>query len=131
MRHIGANLYVNNDTVEIIDYLVDNNLLPKPVQKAFAVINQQGMDLDLVMFNPDAEEHNFLHYKFVDFASNSDALKYLISMFRNLATENYNVYTPAQKKLEEFLYMLPTYRALFGYKYNEDNELYQQKNYEY
>jgi hypothetical protein len=45
--------------------------------------------------------------------------------------ENYNVYTPAQKKLEEYLYMLPTYRALFGYEYNEENELYQQRKYEY
>jgi hypothetical protein len=52
-------------------------------------------------------------------------------MFRNLAQDNYALYTPAQKKLEEYLYMLPTYRALFGYKYNEESEKYQQKNLEY
>ncbi|HLO43226.1 MAG TPA: hypothetical protein VK175_02760 [Leadbetterella sp.] len=131
MKHIGANLYINNDAVEIIDFLVDNNLLPKPVQKSFSVICQKGMDLDLVMFDPNAEEHKFIHYRFEDFASNSDALVYLVSMFRNLAQDNYALYTPAQKKLEEYLYMLPTYRALFGYKYNEESEKYQQKNLEY
>jgi hypothetical protein len=130
MKHIGANLYVNNEDVEIVDFLVDNNLLPKPVQKSFSVICQLGMDLDLVMFDPTSE-HKFIHYKFEDFASNSDTLVYLISMFRTLAQENYGLYTPAQKKLEEYLYMLPTYRALFGYKYNEENEKYQQKNLEY
>ena len=131
MRHIGANLYVNNDTVEIFDYLVDNNLLPRPINRTFSIVNQVGMDLDLVMFDPQSESHKFLHYKFVDFASDSDSLKYLISMFRNLATENYDVFTPAQKKLEEYLYMLPTYRALFGYKYNEDGEFYQQRKSDY
>ncbi|MCP9770902.1 hypothetical protein EGI22_23605 [Lacihabitans sp. LS3-19] len=125
MKHIGGNLYINNEAVEIVDFLVDNNLLPNPVNKAFSKISQLGMDLDLIMYNPDEPKNKFLHYKFVDFASNSDTLQYLISMFRNLAVENYGFYTPAQRKLEEFLYMLPTYRALFGYKYNEDKETFE------
>ena len=127
-KHIGGNLYVYNDDVEIIDYLVDNNLMPRPINKAFSVVFQPGKDLDLILFTPNDTENKFLHFKFYDFVSNTETLVYLISMFSNLAKENYEVYKPAQKRLEEYLYMLPTYRALFGYKYNEDNELYQKMN---
>jgi len=128
VKHIGYNLYLNNDEVEVIDYLVDNNLLPKNMSKAFCVSNMKGMDFDLILFVPEETENKFMHFRFEDFASESETLVYLASMFRNLSLENYNSYKPAQKKVEEVYYMLPTYRALFGYKYNEESEHYQKEN---
>ena len=121
LKHIGANLYINNDAVEAIDFLVDHQLMPKTYHKSFAIANQEGFDLDMIVFNPNESDDKFMHFKLEDFASNSETLFYLVNMFNFLSEKDYETYKPAQKKLEDYLYMIFTYRALFGYKTVEED----------
>ncbi len=123
-KHIGTNLYLYTNQTEIIDYLVDFKLMPKDLSRPFVKTNLLGMDFDLILFVPDEKENKFMHFRFVDFASQSESIVYLISIYKELAKENYSAFKPVQSKLEELLYMLPTFRALFKYTFKEEsNEL--------
>jgi hypothetical protein len=120
LKHLGANLYVNNNDVEAVDFLVDHHIMPKYVNKSFSVTTQEGMDLDMIVYNHKDENNRFLHIKLEDFASNGDSIFYLVNLFNHLSKEDYDTYKPAQKSMEEYLYMLPTYRALFGYNQTDN-----------
>jgi hypothetical protein len=120
-KHIGSNLYLYTDQTDIIDYLVDHKLMPNSISKAFVRTNLLGKDFDLILFDSKQEVNRFMHFKFIDFAADSDSLVYLNSVYTQLALVDYDTYKPVQKKLEEMLHMLPTFRALFNYRYNEDS----------
>jgi hypothetical protein len=127
-EHVGGNLYLNTNEVEVVDFLIDNNLFPKNLGETFIATNFTGMDFNLVFYNNQDEEQRFMHFRFYDFASNVDTFQYLVSMFKFLAEKNYALYTPVQRKLEQMIYMLPTYKALFKYKQNESSDEYQSED---
>ncbi len=127
-KHLIDNLYISNNKIEIFDFLSDNHLLPNGYSRSQVITLQKDRDFHLVIFIPHTETHEFVKFEFVDFASNIDSLRYVSALLNQLAKDDYNTFKPAQRKIEEIIYMVPVYRALFGYRNTEDFEFptYQQ-----
>lgn len=118
--HLSNNLYISNDSTAILDFLVDNNLMPKDFNSSKSISHSIGKDFFLVLFLPKEKEEKFLMFEFIDFASCKESLVYVYNILLQLSKEDYATYKPAQRKIEEVLHMLPVYRAFYGYKEEED-----------
>jgi hypothetical protein len=115
-KHIGGNLYASTNETQIIDYLADHKKMPANLNKSFVVSFMDDKDFNIILFLPNETDNKFMKFTFVDFISDEDTLIYLSGMFSELSKQDYFTYKPAQNKVVEVLYMLPTYRALAGYK---------------
>lgn len=116
MNHLAANLYASNLDVEIFDILIDQDIKPKNWEESHVKSFWIGMDFGIVIYNPTNTEDRFQMYYFVDVLSNREAIEYLAAIFKELSNVDYFVYKKAQNQLLDVIYMLPTYRAIYGKK---------------
>lgn len=121
-NHIGGNLYGSTNETQIIDYLADNKKMPANLNKSFVLSFMEDKNFNLILFLPNDPQNKFMQFTFVDFISNEDTLIYLSDMFKQMAQQDYFTYKPAQNKVDDVLFMLPTYRALAGYKKPTEEE---------
>ncbi|NBA87983.1 hypothetical protein GVN16_19590 [Emticicia sp. CRIBPO] len=121
-KHIGGNLYGSTNETQIIDYLADHKKMPANLNKSFVLSFMEDKNFNLILFLPNETQNKFMQFTFVDFITNEDTLIYMSGMFKELSKQDYSAYKPAQNKVDDVLYMLPTYRALAGYKKSVEEE---------
>ncbi len=119
-KHIGGNLYASTNEAQIIDYLADHKKMPASLHKSFVVSFMDDKDFNLILFLPNETNNKFMQFTFVDFIADEDTLIYLSGAFNELSKGDYFTFKPAQNKVDEVLYMLPTYRALARYQKPEE-----------
>ncbi len=122
-KQLIKNLFMSNDSVEILDFMIDNNIMPKDFSRSRSISHSIGKDFYLIIFLPDEKEQKFLKFEFIDFARCLDSLMYLSYLLKQYSNEDYNTFKPAQRKVDEMIYMYPTYRALFKYKDSDEEAL--------
>ncbi len=115
-KHLIDNLYISNNSTEILDFLADNELMPKDFTRSRVISFQKDQDFYLILFLKNENSDEFVRFEFTEFARNIDSLRYISAILNQMAEGDYNTFKPAQRKIEEMIYMVPVYRALFGYK---------------
>ncbi len=113
-RKLVNNLYLSNNSSEIIDFLVDHDIMPTSFEKSAVITYIDEKDFDLVLFlknedNPD----EFLRFRFADFSRNPDTFFCLNQVFKELQHNDPAVYASAKAKLEEMYHMIPVFRAYY------------------
>ncbi len=120
-KQLINNLYISNDTAEILDFLVDHKLMPSGFDKSSVMTYIDEQDFDLILFLKGKDKKDeFLRFRFADFSRNPDTFFCLNQVFEELLNNDPAVYISAKSKLEEMYHMIPVFRA---YYYGKNDNL--------
>jgi hypothetical protein len=119
-RKLVDNLYISNESAEILDYMVDHKLMPKSFDKGVVTTYIEDEDFNLILFLKREDKNEFLRFRFADFSRHPDSFLYLNHVFEELKCNDPEVYTSAKSKLEEMFHMIPVFRAFY---YGTNDEL--------
>ncbi|MFN4086255.1 MAG: hypothetical protein ACK4LB_09965 [Spirosomataceae bacterium] len=121
-QYLTKNLYSTANASEIIDFLVDHQAMPKNLQQNHVVSMFDGDDFVLVLFIQSEKQEKFMLFRFENFAVCKAEMMKLSNIFNGLiaSEEDTHSYKKAKRILDETIYMLPTYRAIYGYKVDEN-----------
>ncbi|WP_304233124.1 hypothetical protein [Jiulongibacter sediminis] len=112
-KQLTDNLYISNEAVEILDFLADQKITPATFGKNQTISHIDGVDQYLILFIKREEKDEFIKFTFKDFTTNPDSMFYLLNVLKNLAKEDYQMFNPAQRKLEEMIHMRPVFHAYY------------------
>lgn len=123
-RNLTPNFYITNNDVEIIDALVDNGEMFKDFSRSQVTSFLWGEDFALVLFFADDYDRGFTMYVVRDFSVNVRDMAQLIFAIDEILNQGYNyrLFHAARSKVEEMLYMAPTFRAMWDKADPEEEE---------
>lgn len=121
-QYLTKNLYSTANASEIIDYLVDHQSMPKNLNQNHVISLFDGNDFVLVLFIHSEKQEKFMLFRFENFAVCKAEMMKLSNIFHGLiaSEEDTHAYKKAKRILDETIYMLPTYRAMYGYQVDEN-----------
>jgi hypothetical protein len=121
-QYLTPNLYTTNNASEIIDYLVDHQMMPANLDVNHVVSAFDGDNFTLVLFVKSEAEQKFMLFRFENFAICKAEMMKLSNVFNSIIASEADTHTykKAKRILDETVYMLPTYRAMYGYKVDEN-----------
>ena len=121
-KQLIDNLYLSNDTADIIDFMADHEIMPASFDKSVAITYIDKQDFNLILFLKNAEKDEFLKFRFSDFSRHAATFPCLNQVFEQLIQNDPLLYAAARAKLEEMYYMIPVFRAYYYGKYDETKE---------
>lgn len=121
-QYLTKNLYSTANPSEIIDFLVDHQVMPATLNQNHVVSLFDGNDFVLVLFIQSEKQEKFMLFRFENFAVCKAEMMKLSNVFNGLIASETDThsYKKAKRVLDETIYMLPTYQAMYGYKVDEN-----------
>jgi hypothetical protein len=113
---LTTNLFVCHDQGLIIDFLVDNNEMPREFSKSQLKAILKDEDLYLIIFTAQAQEKQFVMYYIQDFPNHINDMIYLWRYF-DLEVSHQNdihVMRLARNKIHDLIAMSETMKAIFN-----------------
>ncbi len=116
------NLYITRNDGEIIDMLVDKGLFFKNLSSNQLVSFFNDEDFCLVLYFADDYDRGFQMFVIRDFCVHVDELIALSYTFKNLlkAGYNYKFFSEAKGKIDDAIYLAPTFRVMLNKPEEED-----------
>ncbi|MCU0467632.1 MAG: hypothetical protein MUF58_03450 [Arcicella sp.] len=113
---ISNSLYTTNNEVQIVDLLVDTNNMFYNYSKNRVVSFIHDKDYHLVLFNAQENDRGFTMYTVENFCDHEEDLVLLRNIFAHAIHNGLNTYLMrlARSKVEDFFFMIDTFRALFN-----------------
>lgn len=113
---ISNSLYTTNNEVQIVDLLVDTNNMFYNYSKNRVVSFIHDKDYHLVLFNAQENDRGFTMYTVENFCDHEGDLVLLRNIFAHAIHNGLNTYLMrlARSKVEDFFFMIDTFRALFN-----------------
>lgn len=113
---ISNSLYTTNNEVQIVDLLVDTNNMFYNYSKNRVVSFIHDKDYHLVLFNSQENDRGFTMYTVENFCDHEEDLVLLRNIFAHAIHNGLNTYLMrlARSKVEDFFFMIDTFRALFN-----------------
>jgi len=121
-QYLTKNLYTTANPSEIIDFLVDHQAMPATLNQNHVVSLFDGNDFVLVLFIQSEKQEKFMLFRFENFAVCKAEMMKMSNILNGLiaSEEDTHSYKKAKRILDETIYMLPTYRAMYGYHVDEN-----------
>jgi hypothetical protein len=113
---ISNSLYTTNNEIQIVDLLVDTNNMFYNYSKNRVVSFIHDKDYHLVLFNAQENDRGFTMYTVENFCDHEEDLVLLRNIFAHAIHNGLNTYLMrlARSKVEDFFFMIDTFRALFN-----------------
>ncbi len=123
-RNLTPNFYITNDDEEIIDALVDHGKMVQDFSVSQVTSFLADQDFCLAFYFADEVDRGFSMYIIRDFSVNIREmiqLEYVLDQIMDHGY-NYHLFHSARSKVDEMLYMAPTFRAMWEKKNQLDEE---------